>query len=50
MQTNRPNNSRQPLLIRWRATRPPLINAHPALVDAVTDQQERLQSFYGVGL
>jgi spermidine synthase len=33
-----------------KTTRPPLMNADAAFVSAVTDQQERLQSFYGVGL
>jgi predicted membrane-bound spermidine synthase len=33
-----------------KTTRPPLLNADDALINKVTDQQERLQSFYGVGL
>ncbi|MEK1942536.1 MAG: spermidine synthase, partial [Pseudomonas sp.] len=33
-----------------KTTRPPLLNADAAFTNAVTDQQERLQSFYGVGL
>ncbi len=33
-----------------KTTRPPLLNADAAFVSAVTDQQERLQDFYAVGL